>query len=246
MQISDDKDKRENLAQNLKKGWQLLNEVHHYLDPSFTDQSDIDFLDLTKAIVPDKEDVIKTLSLPQLVEQVKSCTLCPLYKTRTNSVSGQGGINARLMVIGEAPGKNEDLEGLPFVGNSGKYLDSWMKAINLTRDHSLYITNIVKCRPPNNRDPEKNEIEACLPYLKQQIALIKPEAILCLGKVAANTLFENQEPLKDMRQKVFRYQQISTVVTYHPSAVLRNLSLRKEVWDDLKLVASLLNLPIRS
>ncbi|MFA5513362.1 MAG: uracil-DNA glycosylase [Sphaerochaetaceae bacterium] len=244
MQIYDDREKREQIANSLEATWELLEELKLYIDPTLeADNKRPQFEEVALQLLPDAKEQLSRLSLSQLEEVSKSCQLCPLAKQRKNVVFGEGSGNAKLMVIGEAPGAQEDEEGRPFVGNSGQYLTSWLKAINLDREKSIYITNIVKCRPPGNRDPHESEAEKCLSYLRQQIALIKPDLILCLGRVATHYLLNTSASLSSMRMKIHRFETISTIVTYHPSAVLRNLSLRKEVWDDLRLVAKFLNLP---
>jgi uracil-DNA glycosylase family 4 len=236
------------LANKIKKTFSIFSEVQKFIEPSFEDATEVDFLAVAKNIVAQEsllyEDPIERLSLAQVEEKIRECRKCVLCEQRNNVVIGEGDTNARLMLIGEGPGKEEDLSGRPFVGNSGKYLDSWLNAINLNRQQSVYITNVVKCRAPSNRDPKHEESLACYPYLKRQIALIKPEVILILGKVAANFLLQNSDSLFSMRQKVHRLNAIPVVVTYHPAAVLRNFELRKEVWQDLQLVASVMNLPI--
>lgn len=140
----------------------------------------------------------------------------------------------------------EDRSGKPFVGKAGEYLDAWLSAISLSRSSDIYITNVVKCRPPHNRDPEPPEVSACLPYLRRQIELVQPRMILCLGRYASQTILENRNPLRALRGTIHRYHEIPTVVTYHPAAVLRNTDLRKEVWQDLKLVASYLDLALKT
>lgn len=183
-------------------------------------------------------------TLSQLEEQVKQCTACKLHAGRNHVVFGAGVKQAEVMVIGEGPGRDEDLSGEPFVGRAGQYLDRWLAAINLNRQEHLYIANIVKCRPPGNRDPERDEVEACLPYLKHQVALIKPKTILCLGRTAAHNLLEVTDSLQQLRSRWFRFEGIPTLVTYHPSAVLRNPALRAPVWEDLQRLAAYLELEL--
>jgi DNA polymerase len=148
------------------------------------------------------------------------------------------------MVIGEGPGGDEDLQGEAFVGRAGKYLDAWLNAINLSRTNGVYITNIVKCRPPNNRDPQGDEVEACVPYLSRQIQLLQPQAILLLGRVAAQTLLGRKDALAALRGTFHRYEGIPVLVTYHPAAVLRDQRLKRPVWEDLKKIASFLNIAL--
>ena len=230
--------------------WTLFDDIEHYVDSADTQNrfERPDFSQRAKELVPDaadeSEQTLQRATLAQVAQLVKTCTLCPLSETRTKAVPGEGLANARLMVIGEGPGADEDISGRPFVGKAGKYLDAWLKAINLSRDEQVFIANIVKCRPPQNRNPHTEEAAACIPYLKRQIALVKPDAILCVGKVAANYLLEREDALHTMRSTVYRYEGIPVVVTYHPAAVLRNLELRSPVWEDLKRVAQLIDMPI--
>lgn len=169
-----------------------------------------------------------------LQKQVVECQLCALCNTRTQTVFGTGNQNAEWMFIGEAPGKNEDLEGKPFVGPAGLLLTEMIRAIGLQRD-AVYIANIVKCRPPNNRDPKVEEIKACNDYLQQQIALIKPKIILAVGRVAAQALLETSQPLSKLRGVVHQLDGIPLVVVYHPAYLLRSLSEKGRAWQDLKL-----------
>lgn len=191
-----------------------------------------------------EERTVSQSSLSELALTIAECQNCPLGFTRTKTVVGEGPSKALVMVIGEAPGRDEDLSGNAFVGKAGNYLDSWLSSISLNRTTNTYITNIVKCRPPNNRDPQAEEAQSCLPYLLRQIELIQPSGILCVGKVAANYLLNKEEPLGAMRTKVHLFNTIPVVVTYHPAAVLRNSNLRAAVWEDLQRLAHLLNLPV--
>jgi uracil-DNA glycosylase family 4 len=145
-----------------------------------------------------------------------------------------------VLFVGEGPGEEEDRTGRPFVGAAGQYLDKWIPAIGLQRAQ-CFIANVVKCRPPRNREPHPEEIAACLPFLRRQIHIIQPKAICCLGRIAAQTLLETTGSLGSLRGKVRSWEGIPLVVTYHPSAVLRDSSLRKPVWDDLKLLKTLLS-----
>ncbi len=167
--------------------------------------------------------------------EIKDCQLCPLGATRTKFVFGVGNPNADLMLIGEAPGKNEDLKGEPFVGRAGQLLDKILAAINLSREE-VYIANVLKCRPPNNRDPLKSESDTCQPYLKQQIKLIKPKLILALGRVSGAWLLGEDLALKDMRNKSHSYNGIEMMVTYHPAALLRNPNWKRPCWEDMQKV----------
>lgn len=171
--------------------------------------------------------------LQSLSQRYSSCQNCPLGATRKNFVYGEGNPNARAMLIGEAPGAEEDRTGHPFVGEAGKLLDKMLAAIDLSRQ-DIYICNILKCRPPNNRDPESAEREACLPYLLEQIQIIQPQLILMLGRVAAQTLLESRLTLEKLRQTVHSFQGIPSYVTYHPAALLRNPHWKRPAWSDLQ------------
>ena len=173
--------------------------------------------------------------LESFYNEIKECQLCPLGATRTKLVFGVGNPNADLMLIGEAPGRNEDLQGEPFVGRAGQLLDKILAAIKLSREE-VYIANVLKCRPPNNRDPLKSESDTCQPYLKQQIELIKPKLILALGRVSGAWLLGEDLALKDMRNKSYIYNGIEMMVTYHPAALLRNPNWKRPCWEDMQKV----------
>ena len=248
-------DRRETVKTVLEEVWTLFDEVQDFIIPNpkeadgaFQKKAKPDFLQRAEQLVIHTEnsstDPLVHATLPQIVRMVESCSLCPLSETRNHAVPGVGMANARLMVIGEGPGADEDASGEPFVGKAGKYLDSWLNAIHLNRAQDVFITNIVKCRPPQNRNPHPAEANACIPYLKRQISLVKPDVILCVGKVAANYLLQCDHALHTMRSTIYRHEGIPVVVTYHPAAVLRNLDLRKPVWEDLKRVAQLIDIPI--
>ena len=176
---------------------------------------------------------IQTLSA--FKSTIENCMNCPLGASRTNFVFGAGNPDADLMFVGEAPGEKEDLEGLPFVGRSGKLLTDILKAIDLTRE-DVYIANILKCRPPNNRDPNKAEIAECEPYLLKQIELIKPKLLVALGRISATTLLRTKDSLTAMRGQVFDYHGTDMVVTYHPAALLRNPNWKRPAWEDFKKI----------
>lgn len=184
---------------------------------------------------------ISRMNWDQLEAAVSSCTRCSLCKTRTKTVFGVGDQNARWMFIGEGPGRNEDLQGLPFVGPAGKLLDNMMIAMGLKRGENTYIANIVKCRPTdaNKRDrpPEEDEANACMPYLQRQIALVQPTVIVALGKTAALTLLklDPSTPVSRLRGKVYRHGEIPLIVTYHPAYLLRSLKDKSKAWADLCL-----------
>ena len=175
------------------------------------------------------------LKLDDFNNEINNCQLCELSETRNKFVFGEGNPNADLMLIGEAPGAEEDKSGIPFVGRAGKLLNDILIAIGFKRE-DVFIANILKCRPPNNRDPLPSEREICKPYLYKQIDLIKPKVILCLGKVAANVLLNNDESLTKMRANVHEINGIKTMVTYHPAALLRNPNWKRPTWEDVQKV----------
>jgi DNA polymerase len=172
-------------------------------------------------------------SLPAFHDKIKDCVKCALGHTRRNFVFGSGNPSATLMFIGEAPGQEEDEQGLPFVGAAGQLLTKIIGVAGFARDE-VYIANILKCRPPGNRTPLPDEIESCLPYLHRQIELIKPRYIFCLGRTAALGLLGLTETLGNMRKKTYQFQQSQVFVTYHPSALLRNPQWRWDCFEDLK------------
>ena len=165
-----------------------------------------------------------------------ACERCALCKGRTQVVFSDGNPRGRLVVIGEAPGANEDRTGLPFVGRAGKLLDLLLASVNLSRKESVYICNVLKCRPPRNRNPLPDEIEACTPYLQRQIELVSPEAILAVGGFAAQFITGRQVALGKLRGEIYDYRGVPAVVTYHPAALLRNRGWTQAVWDDLQLL----------
>lgn len=168
------------------------------------------------------------------------CTKCPLGATRTKYVFGSGNADASVVIIGEAPGQEEDEQGLPFVGPAGKLLTKMLAAINLDRTNDVFITNVLKCRPPQNRNPSTEEIMACLPLLKRQIDILKPKAILLLGKIAANALLCTNDSIAKMRRHEFSYNGIPAAVTYHPAALLHNAEYKRPAWEDLQRFNELL------
>ena len=170
-----------------------------------------------------------------LREAVDTCTACKLYKTRTQGVLGVGDQNADWLIIGEAPGVDEDAQGEPFVGQAGKLLDAMLAAIGLKRGEDVYITNVLKSRPPNNRNPEPDEVAACMPYLLRQIELIQPRIILALGRFAAQSLLNTEESIGRLRGRVHQFQGVPLIVTYHPAYLLRKLPDKARAWEDLCL-----------
>tara|TARA_Y100000590_G_scaffold353516_1_gene406448 strand:+ start:2410 stop:3198 length:789 start_codon:yes stop_codon:yes gene_type:complete len=179
---------------------------------------------------------LSVLDYQELKAVAEGCQLCGLSKTRTNVVFSDGSPKAGVMVVGEAPGSNEDRTGLPFVGRAGKLLDLLLASVNLSREDSVYICNVLKCRPPGNRNPMTNEIDFCAPYLKRQIALVAPEVILAVGTFAAQLLTGNNKSLGELRGSVYSYEDVPLVVTYHPAALLRNPMWTRSSWEDLQIL----------
>lgn len=174
-------------------------------------------------------------SLDELNSMICNCVKCPLGATRIKFVFGVGNPNADIVFVGEAPGADEDAQGEPFVGRAGQLLNKILDAIHFKREE-VYICNILKCRPPNNRDPEPEEIDACEPHLWKQLELMQPKIIVCLGRVAAQTLLRTTDGLNIMRGKVHDYRGIKLVVTYHPAALLRNPNWKKPTWEDVQWI----------
>ena len=184
----------------------------------------------------DREAVIAKLSWDELIASIATCTACKLCKTRTNTVPGVGDRTPSWMVIGEAPGENEDKQGEPFVGKAGQLLDAMLLAVGKKRGDGVYIANVIKCRPPGNRNPEPDEIAVCAPYLSRQIALAQPKLLLASGKFAAQTLLNCDDTVGAMRAlpaAVSERDSIPVVVTYHPSYLLRSPLEKAKAWDDL-------------
>ncbi|MCI0707608.1 MAG: uracil-DNA glycosylase [Ignavibacteriae bacterium] len=179
------------------------------------------------------EPWVKSSTLDELNSMICNCTKCSLGHTRTKFVFGVGNPNADIVIVGEAPGADEDAQGEPFVGRAGQLLNKILEAINFKREE-VYICNILKCRPPGNRDPQPEEVEACIPHLWKQIEIIKPKLILCLGRISAQMLLKTNASLGDMRGKVHDYRGIKMMVTYHPAALLRNPNWKKPTWEDVQ------------
>ena len=187
-------------------------------------------------------------SLSDIAEEIMECSRCALHSNRKKAVPGEGSQSPTVMVIGEGPGVQEDRTGKPFVGPAGQYLDRWLKAVafgnpqvTLDRKSNTYITNLVKCRPPGNRDPLPEESQSCLMYLERQIKILKPQVILTVSRFAAQTLTGMNAGIGSLRGKTYEYQGIPLIPTYHPSAVLRDPGLRAPVWEDLKRLKALLD-----
>lgn len=180
----------------------------------------------------------KAETLDSLNAAICDCTKCSLGHTRTKFVFGVGNPQATLMLVGEAPGADEDAQGEPFVGRAGQLLNKILEAINFKRQ-DVYICNILKCRPPNNRQPQPDEVEQCIPYLKKQIALVQPKIILCLGLTAAHNLLQTSESLGKLRGRTLSYENVPLMVTYHPAALLRNPNWKRPAWEDVQAVRKL-------
>lgn len=187
-------------------------------------------------------EAVKNANLDELREQVVACTACGLCQGRRHAVVGQGATPTRWLVVGEAPGEQEDRQGHPFVGRSGQLLDAMLAAVGMSRETDVFITNVIKCRPPGNRNPKPEEIAACSPYLMRQIALLKPERILVLGRFAAQTLLGTDATIGSLRGRLHKLTaddgvQIPVIVSYHPAYLLRSPSEKARAWQDLKLAS---------
>ena len=232
----------ENINGSLKKYLKRLSLNDHIVLHNFEDSSRL----------PGEKVMIKTSpaegggtqgdfggsDLDSLEKAVSECRGCELHKTRNNTVFGAGNRSSAIVFIGEAPGRDEDLQGVPFVGRAGKLLDKILEAIGFSRE-DIYIANILKCRPPGNRDPKEEEVEACERYLAAQLKLIDPVLICALGRVAAQNLLKTKASLKVLRESTHYYNGIKVVATYHPAALLRNPAYKRPTWDDMKLLRSL-------
>ncbi|TAM50604.1 MAG: uracil-DNA glycosylase [Paraburkholderia sp.] len=184
---------------------------------------------------PREESGVAMLDWDALEARVSACEQCRLCEKRTRTVFGVGDRAADWMLIGEAPGENEDKQGEPFVGQAGKLLDSMLRSVSLARGENVYIANVVKCRPPGNRNPEPDEVARCEPYLQRQVALVKPKLIVALGRVAAQNLLKTDASISSLRGRVHRYEDVPVIVTYHPAYLLRSLPDKAKAWLDLCL-----------
>ncbi|MBP7567392.1 MAG: uracil-DNA glycosylase [Burkholderiaceae bacterium] len=192
---------------------------------------------------------IENMSWPALEAAVAGCTACKLCERRRNTVFGVGqppalpgaAPRADWMIIGEAPGENEDLQGEPFVGQAGRLLDNMLRAMGLARERNVFIANVLKCRPPGNRNPEPEEVAQCEPYLMRQVELVQPRVILAMGRFAVQSLLRTQEPIGRLRGRPHQYQGVPVIVTYHPAYLLRNLPDKAKAWADLCLAMSLMD-----
>lgn len=176
---------------------------------------------------------IARMGWDELRESVAACTACGLCRTRTRTVFGAGAESAAWMVVGEAPGAEEDARGEPFVGQAGRLLDNMLAAVGRSRAADVYIANVLKCRPPGNRNPEAMEVAQCSPYLLRQIELVRPKLLLAMGRFAAQTLLATDASIASLRGRVHRYHGVPCIVTYHPAYLLRNLPDKAKAWEDL-------------
>ena len=184
----------------------------------------------------DPEFKRRSQALARLKKQVENCQKCPLFKTRTNVVFGEGDPCAEIVFVGEAPGEKEDLSGKPFVGSAGKILTDIIERGMKLKRSSVYICNVLKCRPPKNRDPKPEEIQACKPFLEKQLKILKPKVIIALGKYASWWLLKTSEPITRLRGRWGKYEGIPVMPTYHPAYLLHNPKGKREVWQDIKKV----------
>ena len=206
------------------------------LEPPFLSQAALDYLD---------SDPLPVDSLTGLREVLGDCKRCKLHLGRTNLVFGEGPTMVSLVFVGEGPGRDEDLQGRPFVGEAGGLLTKIIKAMGLTRE-SVYICNVVKCRPPHNRDPEPDEIAACIPFLERQIGLISPKVICTLGRVAAQGLLGQEFKITRQRGEWYSFKDIPLMPTYHPAYLLRNQAAKRDVWEDVKKIMQRLGLEVKN
>ncbi len=220
-----------NLIKEIKRTVKLYNEIG-MLPP---------ILSKREEKVLEEKFLEKINSLDELKKYLDGCKKCKLYKNRKNIVFGEGNPDAELVFVGEAPGREEDIEGRPFVGEAGRLLTRIIKAMGLER-RDVYICNVVKCRPPRNRDPEIDEIKACLPFLKTQLRIISPKVICTLGRIAAQALIGRDFKITQQRGRWYSYKDIPVMPTFHPAYLLRNPSQKKYVWEDMKKIMEKLGL----
>jgi len=212
-----------------------------------TTQKDYNFEDDREAVPESKEPPVDDGSdtIEKVAAEIRACNRCQLGAKRTKAAPGEGVMRPLVLVIGEGPGAEEDAQGRPFVGRAGQLLDKMLASINLSRNSNCFIANVVKCRPPNNRDPYPEETAACAGFLQRQITLLSPKFILVAGRIAAQTLLNTTTPIGKLRGKFMEYtldnMTIPLLITYHPAALLRNEELKRPVWEDLKLLRSRLD-----
>lgn len=181
------------------------------------------------------------LTLQTLTDKIKKCTRCDLCQSKIHIVYGDGVSNPDVLVIGDCPDYDADIKGYPAVGKAGELLDKMLMAIKLDRKTNCYITNIIKCRPPQDREPSSEEKDACFSFLEAQIKVLKPKMLLCLGRIAAQTILDSEDSMSNMHGNFYEYNKIPLMVTYHPNALLKNAELKKPAWDDLKKFRSKLD-----
>jgi uracil-DNA glycosylase family 4 len=224
--------------------WSARSEPAADLKVSTTNDADTDIRSADLEVGPERtaqSPEPKAHSLQSIREDIGDCVRCKLCTLgRKQIVFGVGNPHADLMFVGEAPGRDEDIQGIPFVGRSGQKLTQIIEAIGLTRE-DVYIANVIKCRPPDNRNPEPDEVEQCEPFLFRQVDIIKPKVIVTLGTFAAKSLLRSTESISRLRGRVYEYRGAKLVPTFHPAFLLRNPSCRREVWEDMKKVRALLN-----
>jgi DNA polymerase len=196
--------------------------------------------DPVSEIKPEETVSSRIITMEEVRNEIGDCKRCKLHRTRRTIVFGEGNQKATLMFIGEAPGYDEDVQGRPFVGKAGQLLTKIVESIKLSRE-KVYIANIVKCRPPQNRNPEPDEIQSCNPFLMKQIRVIQPKIICALGTFSAQTLLKTDTKISDLRGKFFDLHGIKVIPTYHPAFLLRNPERKREVWEDMKKIAEWLN-----
>ena len=199
----------------------------------FTPESITMPIEPIKSLEPISSETFVPDSWEQLHKEVSNCQLCSLCTTRTQTVFGEGNQHADWLFIGEAPGQHEDEQGRPFIGDAGQLLTEMLRAMKLTRDE-IFIANILKCRPPKNRDPHVDEIQQCRAYLQRQIALVQPKIIIAVGRIAAQTLLETTEKIGKLRGNVYQFENVPLIAIYHPSYLLRSLTEKRKAWHDLQ------------
>jgi DNA polymerase len=213
--------------------WRARTEVHGLTSAQKAETAAEPVLSLPVSSKEDRRTQISRMGWDELKASVEGCIACPLFQSRTRTVFGIGDRNADWLYVGEGPGAQEDATGEPFVGQAGKLLDNMLAAIDLKRGQNVYIANIVKCRPPDNRTPTSHEAHQCAPYLARQIELIKPRLIIALGKAAAENLLHTDANLGSLRGRLHQHSGIPVIVTYHPAYLLRTLPAKAKAWEDL-------------
>lgn len=203
-------------------------------EPRFDSQIPV-AVPVARAPLAPRAEGVDAMDWDALASTVAACRACKLCNGRRNTVFGVGDRQADWLIVGEAPGENEDLQGEPFVGQAGKLLDNMLKAIGMDRHHQVYIANVLKCRPPGNRNPEPEEVAQCEPFLRRQVELLQPRIILAMGRFAVQSLLQTTEPIGKLRGRPHQYGGVPVVVTYHPAYLLRNLPDKAKAWADLCL-----------